>query len=379
MDFRLSDDQKALVGAANAFAAELSAKTDYAGDMPRDLWTLWGEQRWLGACIPEALGGMGHDALSTVLTFEAMGRAGVPRGQLFAVGAHLFGCTVGIARHGSDAQRENWCPRLSAGEAVGALAFTDPGGGSNLDACATAIRVEDDELRLDGSKTFVTNGAHADVFVVLAASDDRKPPFNLSVVLVPRDTDGLAIEPLQGVTGLHQTHPARITLTDCRLPADAVLGRVGGGMAVLLDIMRWERSCILAGLLGALERDLVATTGYLESRGSAEKAAAQFQAVSHALARVRVEIESARWLMYRAAAELDGDGGSLIFAAMSKLATSETLVECGLALQRLAAGHGWTGGLGLAEALNDAIGTLSASGTNEAQLNMIYSQLQREL
>lgn len=315
--------------------------------------------------------------MDSALAFEALGREGIDRGWLFAMGAHLFGCAMAIANHGSEEQRGNWLPRLADGSAKGALAFTEPTGGSDFAGCETSLQIEGDELVLDGRKVLVTNAAVADVFVVLAASPETPSPFGFSIVLVPKDTAGLSTRAIEKPRGLAKTSPAEVILEECRVPATNILGRQGAGMGLLLDVMRWERSCILAGALGALERDLRMATAYLERRRTAS-ASKQLQAVSHSLAEIRARLEAARWLMLRAAWEVDNGKDALMYPAMSKYVVSETLAACTMELRQLVAGAGWTGELDLADALDDACALLSASGTSHVQLNAIYSQMSRE-
>lgn len=358
MDFGLSERGEEWVARATAFA-EIGAAPS---------WPEWGEAGFAGLCLPEEFGGGGEDALTTALAFEALGKSGIDRGALFALGAHLFGCSMGIANHGSAGQKTNWLPHLAKGETVGALAFTEPGGGSNLDGCKSRLVEDGGGYRLSGRKTCITNGMTAGLFLVLARSRDESSPFAYSMVLVPRDTPDVSVTPLEGVRGLGGTMPADILFDDCSLPADAVLRRRDMGMAQLLDIMRWERSCILAGALGALQADLDRCTANLASRG-------HHQAVGHSLARIATRIEAARWLMLRGAWELDHGSDALSIPAMSKLFVSETIADCTLELRRLVAGGAWQGELGLADALDDALAILSASGTSEVQLNTIASQM----
>jgi len=362
MEFGLTEDDEAVIERAASFAR------GFGGSAASPAWSEWGEGGWAGLCIPAEFGGSGTDALATVLAFEALGGAGIDRGSLFALGAHLFGFSMAIANHGSPEQKAGWLPRLAKGEFVGALAFTEPGGGSNLDGCSTALVADDGGYRLTGRKTFITNGATADLYLVLARSREERSPFAYSMVVVPRDTVGLSVVPLTGVRGMAETVPAHLTFDDCRVPGANMLRRKDMGMAQLLDIMRWERSCILAGSLGALQSDLDRVVRHFAPRQ-------QYQAIGHSLARIRTKAEAARWLMLRAAWELDHGGKALLYPAMGKLFVSETIAECTLELRRLLAGAGWQGDLGLTDALDDALAILSASGTSEVQLNTISSQM----
>lgn len=186
MDFAPTEAQKALIVAASDFADALGARFGGNPVLSRELWRFWGSEGWLGLCIPAAHGGGDADALSAVLAFEAMGRAGVSRSQLFGVGAHLFGCAMAIARHGTPEQGARWLPLLAGGEAVGALAFSEPTGGSDLTHCRTLLEREGDGVLLEGRKALVTNGCEADLFLVLARASWLSPPLDVSSLLVPR-------------------------------------------------------------------------------------------------------------------------------------------------------------------------------------------------
>ncbi|MFN2260280.1 MAG: acyl-CoA dehydrogenase family protein [Parasphingopyxis sp.] len=373
MDFAVSSAQDTLISEAGGFAGRLAAQ--FGGDPPmtRDVWKFWGAEGWLGVCVPREYGGRGEDLLSAVLAFEAMGRAGVARSQLFAVGAHLFGCCMALVRHGAEAQRSEWLPRLARGEAIGALAFSEPAGGSDLASCETRLESSEEGYRLNGRKSLVTNGALADLFVMLARMPSAPAPLNVSTLLLGRDSPGLTIDPLEATEGLRHSNQAELAMLGCPVAQADLLGHPGGGMGILLSVMQCERSCILAGFLGALERDLVAVTAHLTERG-----ASGHQAVLHRLATIRTRLETARWLMYRAAWGADRGEKPLLHASMSKLTVSTTLVECTKELAELASGEAWKGRFGLGRALADAIGTLSASGTSHVQLNTIGALLERE-
>lgn len=362
MDFGLTEREEVLVARAATFARGFS---DIDGSPS---WEQWGDGGWAGLCQPEEFGGGGYPALASVLAFEALGRGGLDRGALFALGAHLFGCAMAVANHGSAEQKATWLPRLASGAAVGALGFSEASGGSDLDACGSKLVADGTGYRLSGAKTCVTNGSIADLFVVLARSREQRSPFAYSMVLLPRDTPGLTVTPIEGVRGLGATMPAEVVFDDCPLAESDLLRRGDLGMAQMLDIMRWERSCILAGSLGALQADFERVVRHLSERG-------RHQATDHALARTGTRIEAARWLMLQAAWRLDQGGNDLLRPSTSKLFVSETIAECTGELRRLVAGAAWRGELGLADALDDALALLSASGTSEVQLNTIASQI----
>jgi alkylation response protein AidB-like acyl-CoA dehydrogenase len=377
MQFDWNPGQRGLIDEVRAIAERDLASRPRAAAFDREAWALCGRHGLTGLTLPSALGGRGASAGTAVGAFEALGRGGADRGLLFALGAHLFGCCMAIARAGSAAQREEWGRRVADGRAVAAVAVTEDAGGSNLAGMGTVARSVDGAYVVSGSKTLVTNGPVADVFLLIAAEDPRRGVMGLTAFLVPRATPGLTVQPLEESFGLRGAPMGRVTLEACALPQAARLGRAGGGFAILQLCMQWERTCILAGFLGAAERDLDAAVAYLRERRGQKGRLLDHQAVSHRFARLRARIESARWLTYRGAAAIDAGTDPTVWPAMVKLTVSETVVEVATAILQTLAGAGWLDVNGAATALRDCMGTLSASGTSDAMLNVIASHLGR--
>jgi len=334
-------------------------------------WQYWGRKNWINC------GEQDQDPLTKVIGFEALGKAGLSRSHLFSMGAHLFGCAMAIENHGSPQQKSIWLPKLTSGEAVGALALTGKDGGSDTFDVGATFEKTANGFILEGAKTFVTNAPDADVFIVSANERDNPSSLGSTLFIVPADTKNLQIEPMPDITGLKGSPMATVIFDKCELPKDAVLGEVVQGLGLILSIMRWERSCILAGFLGAAERDIVSVTEHFKNTRDVKGLLLRHQAVSHPLAKTRQKLEAARWVMYRSASDLNKGEGQIYYPALSKYTVSETLVEIAVSLNALMAGRAWRGEMGLAQGLQDVMGTLSASGTNNVQLNAIASQLGR--
>jgi len=168
-----------------------------------------------------------------------------------------------------------------------------------------------------------------------------------------------------------------VKLDRCRIPATAVLGRPRAGLKVFATAMQWERTCLLAGFLGAAERDLGLCVRKLHDRSDREGSMLRHQAVSHRLARMQVKLDGARLLAHRAAWNIDQGHADYAAAATAKLAVSEAIVDCAQDGLRLLAGAGWCGEpVDFAKALADTYGGLFASGTSEIQLEVITRHLQ---
>jgi len=376
MDFALPAELRDRAERARRFA-EGRATAKAGGALDLDTWRAAASFGLFGSASDLAAGG--KSALAAFVLFEAMGRGGLDRSLLFAMGAHLFGCAIPIAAHGTEAQRGKWLAGLVDGSIVGALAITEPQGGSSLDLIQTGAGEAPGGVVLNGEKTLVCNAPDAGVFVLLARQNAIKGPLGLSAFLVPRGAEGLSVARIDSTLGLKAAPMGRLTLKDCFVPADAMLGRAGSGLRVFATAMQWERTCLLACFLGAAERDLAACVGALRARRDADGPLMRHQGVSHALARLKLTLEAARLVGQRGAWAIDRGTADTTTAAMAKLALSEAVAECAEKTLKLMAGSAWQGRpLDFGAALADALGGLFASGTSEIQLDIIARSLSSE-
>jgi alkylation response protein AidB-like acyl-CoA dehydrogenase len=240
---------------------------------------------------------------------------------------------------------------------------------------ATRAEATADGFRLDGIKTLVTNAPDADLFLTVAATRPQRGSFGWSAFLVPRDTPGLSVQRLT-TAGLAGAPMGQVIFDGCAVPSHALLGAEGAGLRVFTTAMLWERTGILAGFLGAAERDLAACIEYVNAGRGAEGPLAAHQAVAHRIARARLRLDRARLLVLRAAWAVESrhkNGQQAV--AMAKHDAAETVVETAMDVLRITAGAGWQNRLGASTALCDTLGTLFASGTSEIQLNIIAASM----
>jgi len=307
---------------------------------------------------------------------EGLGRGGADRGLLFAIGAHLFGCLVPLSIYAGQSLAAQWAGTLRDGTVIGALAVTEAGGGSSLEYIESTMVQTKGGYVLNGRKTLIGDAPEAGVFLVLARQFPERGPLGLTALVVPRDVSGLTVTPI-ATTGLPGLPMGDVIFDQCFVPADAILGGHGFGLRVFATAMQWERSCLLAGFLGAAERDLEACLSLLRDRGGQQGSLLRHQAVTHRLARMKLGLDSARLLMYRAANFLDEGHDDHAVAAMAKIAVSEAIVAAAEDGLRLLAGHAWRAQpIDYAAALSDALGGLSASGTTEIQLEIVARSMQ---
>jgi L-prolyl-PCP dehydrogenase len=381
MDFGWSAAQRELHQATLAFARErLDEGLEQrlaTGSLDREAWRRMAELGLMGLSVPVALGGQGLDALTTARCIEALGQGCSDMGLVFSAMAHLFACTMPLAEHASEPLRRELVPRLVSGELVGANAITEAEAGSDVFALRSrAVRSGDDYL-LTGTKTYVTNGPIADVFLVYASTDPSKGHFGVSAFLVRRDTPGLTVGERFEVMGLSTSPIGSLYLEDCRVPVGARLGEEGDGAHIFKRSMEWERTCLFAAYLGVMERQLEACVGHSADRRQFQRPIGRNQAVSHRLADMKLRLESARWLLYRACWMKDQGEDAELAIALAKLAVSEAAVLSGLDAIRIFGGSGVTVDAGVERALRDAIPSTIFSGTSDMQRTVIAAALGR--
>ena len=372
MDFDWTEHQAKLRQGAIEFASrqlcEGAMDRDREGMFPRQLWKACAEFGLQGILVPEEMGGGGHDLLSVVATLEGIGYGA--RDNVFALTAHIASCESAVARFGSDSQKENWLPRLANGSVIGASAVTEPESGSSaLSLKTTAVESRGDWV-LDGCKTFVTNAPVADLFVVYARTGGPGLA-GVTCFLIPRAIEGLRIGPPMVNMGLRSAPISEIFLDNCRVPTSAVLGSIGSGAMVFNQTIDIERVLTMAPAIGVMERLVERCVEHARERAPGGIPIAKHQAIAHRIADMELELEGARWLLYRAAWRQAQRGTSTRESALAKLAVSEAYVRaCRSALQ-IFGGYGYMADYELERELRDALATTLYVGTSEVQRNLI--------
>jgi alkylation response protein AidB-like acyl-CoA dehydrogenase len=376
MDFTLTDDQETLKRTIVAFARERLNDNMIARDreqcFSRERWRACGELGLQGLPVPETLGGSGFDPLTTAIALDAFGYACTDNGLVFSVAAHLLSCVVPLWKFGTPAQQAAFLPGLCNGTLIGVHAMTEPGSGSDSFSMRTTAVRDGDGWRINGSKTFISNGPEADVVIVFALTDAAKGYHGgVSAFLLERATDGFIASRKIEKMGLRTSPFGELAFDDVWVPDSAIVGSLGGGSAIFTHAMDWERICLFAAHVGQMERILERGVQYARTRQQFGKAISSFQAVSHKLADFKVHLECARLLTYRAATKLEKTRGVAFDAAMAKLFVSESLVKGALDVLQIFAGYGYATEYEIEREVRDAIGSRIYSGTSEMQRNIV--------
>ena len=341
----------------------------------RGLWDACAEFGLTGLPVPEAWGGAGLDAVDTMLVIETLGKTCEDGGLVFSLCAHMFASAVPIWRSGAAALHERYLRDVATGKLLCANATTEPEAGSDIHAMKASARHDGDTFVLDGTKCFITNAPVADLFLVYAKTDPAAGFMGISAFLVPRGTPGLRVVAEHGKTGLRTSPWGTVYLEDCRVPETARLGPEGAGAALFAESMIWERCCLFAYYVGAMERSLSAAIEHARSRKQFGHRLASFQAVQARLVDMKLRLETSRLLLYRTG-ELHRQGRRCDDAvAMCKLWISEAAVQSGLDAIQVFGGAGVSAETGVDALLRDAVPARIFSGTSEMQRLLIARSL----
>ena len=310
--------------------------------------------------------------LSCAVALEALGYGCCDGGLVFSLCAHLLACVVPIWQHGNDEQKRRYLPGLCDGSLVGMQAITEPGSGSDTFAMRTRAEKKGDGWRINGTKTFVSNGPVGDLAIVFAVTDAKKAFHGgVTAFLVPARARGFSAGSKFEKMGLRTSPVGELVFQDLDVPDEAVLGAVGGGSAVFATAMDWERILLVAGHVGVIERLMENSIAYARTRSQFGQAIGKFQGVAHKIADMKTQLEAARLLTYRSAWRLGRTRTVSLDASITKLFASETLVRVALDTVQVHGGYGFMAEYDVERALRDAVGSTIYSGTSEMQRNII--------
>lgn len=376
MDFSWSTEQLEFRQAVIEFAQkalkdDLIAR-DRTSTFSHEFWKKCGEFGIQGLPFPEELGGSGNDIMTTILAMEALGYGCKDNGLLFGLAAQMWSVQMPIFKFGSDEAKAKYLTKMCSGEWVGAHGMSEPDSGSDAFALRTVATRRDGAYVLNGSKTFISEAPVADVFVVFATIDPAKGFLGLTAFVVERTTPGLEVSKEIHKMGLRTSPMAEVIFNDCVVPEANRLGRDGRGGAVFNDSMEWERACILASNIGSMERQLESCVRYAQERRQFGSPIGKFQSVANRLVDMKVRLETARLMLYRAAwTKASGARGASQDAAIAKLYLSEAWVKSCLDAIQVHGGYGYTTEYEVERDLRDSIGGTLYSGTTEIQRNLI--------
>ena len=366
MDFKLSEDNELIRQAAREFAEQvvdpLAVETDRTHKFSPEIYKKMAAQGFTGVPYPETYGGSGGDDISRVLIIEELSKRCASTGgtvSIAQVGAYC------INAYGTEEQKKHYLPPLLGGGELGAFALTEPGAGSDAAAVKTTAVLDGDCYVINGSKCFITGGALAKTVVVFALTQPEKGLKGMSAFIVDRGTPGFTPGKVEEKMGLNGSETAELNFVNCRVPRENLLGQEGKGFGMAMAALDSGRIGIAAQALGMAERALEESASYMKERIQFGKPIAEQQGLSWYLAEMKMRVEAARNLIYRAAWAKQSGERYTMDAAIAKLYASETARFCANLGLQIHGGYGYMKDHVLERIYRDAKLTEIYEGTSE--------------
>lgn len=382
MDFNLPDEMVALREAVARFAAEQigphAQDWDRDEGYPLDMIKRLGQQGFMGIRLPEAYGGAGGDFMTFAIILEEIARH--DGGLALAVEAHNGLCCEHIHFAGTEEQKQRFLPPLAAGEQIGSWCLTEPGSGTDAAALKTRAVRDGDDWILNGTKQFITNGARAGTYVVMALTADaakstQAGKSGISAFIVERNTPGLVVGKLEDKLGMRSSDTVALTFEDVRLPGDQLLGELDHAFTDVKKVLEYGRVMISALSLGLARGALEESVHYATQRKTFGKPISEHQLIQAKLADMAMQIEAARALVDRSVWRLDTGASMAYESALTKLFASEMATRVCMDAIQIHGGYGYLRDYNVERYFRDAKLCEIGEGTSEILRVLVAGRL----
>lgn len=381
MDFSWTSAQQDLKEEVISFAQKnLNAdilNRDVNSVFPRADWRKCADFGIQGLAAPLAYGGRKEniDLLSATLAMEALGYGCKDNGLPFALNAQMWTVQQPIAQFGTELQKEKYLKPLVEGKMIAAHALTEENAGSDVFNMETLATKVDGGYLLNGKKRYITLGPVADVALIFAITNPKVGKWGVSGFIVETNTKGFKATANKPKMGMRSVPFGELSFKDCFVPTENRLGKEGAGWAITIESLEYDRCCILASQLGAMQRQLEENIAFVKKRKQFDKPIGSFQSVSNRIANMKLRLETSRLLLYKVAWLKTQGKPAMIEAAMLKLQLSESFVESSLDAIRNHGGYGYITENEVERDLRDAVGGVIYAGTSDVQRNIISNLL----
>ncbi|MGE8203453.1 acyl-CoA dehydrogenase family protein [Heyndrickxia sp. NPDC080065] len=342
--------------------------------IPRSFWRKMGEQGFLCPDVDEAYGGSGVDWSFSVVINEELERIG---SSLIGIGLHNDIVIPYISAYGTEEQKRRWLPSCVAGECISAIAMTEPGTGSDLANIQTTATLDGDHYLLNGQKTFITNGIHADLVIVACKTNLQAVPKHkgLSLLVVEKDTLGFSRGRKLNKVGLHSQDTAELIFEDCLVPKENLLGEEGEGFTYLMEKLQQERLIVAIAAQVASEKMLQLTMDYVKTRKAFGKQISQFQNTQFKIVEMATDIEMGRTFLDQLVAEHIAGENIVTKVSMAKWKLTEIARNVAVECMQLHGGYGYMEEYEIARRYRDTPVASIYAGTNEIMKTIIAKNL----
>lgn len=353
--------------------APRASRVDKEAVFPVENFKKLGELGLLGLLVPEEYGGTGSDYRSYAIAVEEIGRACGSTGLSYA--AHCSLGTKPIVLFGTEAQKKKYLPKLASGEWIGAWALTEPGTGSDASSQKATAKKQGDHWVLNGTKQFITNATDADISIIMAMTDPSQGRKGISAFVVEKGTPGFYVSKVEKKLGMRGSPTASLTMEDCKIPLENILGEPGEGYKQALMTLEGGRISIGSLALGIGQAALDAALQYAKQREAFGQPIGKFQLIQGYLADMATQVQAARLMLYHAAWMKDHGKRVTLEGSQAKLFASEIASRvCNLCVQ-IHGGYGYIEDFPAERFLRDAKLCEIGEGTSEIQRLLIARQL----
>jgi isovaleryl-CoA dehydrogenase len=376
-DFALGETADMLRETVRSFASDriapIADEIDRSNLFPRHLWPEMGALGLHGITVEEEDGGSGLGYLEHCIAMEEVSRASASVGLSY--GAHSNLCINQIRRNGTAEQKRRYLPKLMSGEHVGALAMSETGAGSDVVSMRTRADRRGERFMLNGSKMWITNGPIAETLVVYAKTDPEAGPRGITAFLIEKGMPGFTTAQKLDKLGMRGSDTGELVFEDCEVPEENVLGKVDGGVRVLMSGLDYERAVLAAGPLGIMQACLDVVLPYVHERKQFGQPIGTFQLMQGKLADMYVTLNACRSYVYAVAKACDRGRTTREDAAGAILFAAEKATQVALDAIQCLGGNGYINDYPTGRFLRDAKLYEIGAGTSEIRRMLIGREL----
>ncbi|WP_449539292.1 acyl-CoA dehydrogenase family protein [Ferdinandcohnia sp. Marseille-Q9671] len=348
------------------------SKWEKDGMIPRTFWTKMGENGFLCPWVDEAYGGLQADFGYSVVINEELEKVGA---SMIGISLHNDIVVPYLTEYGTEEQKKKWLPKCISGEIITAIAMTEPGAGSDLAGIKTTASKSGEHYIVNGQKTFITNGIHADLIVVVCKTDPKERHKGISLLVIERDTPGFSRGRKLEKVGLHAQDTAELIFEDARVPAENLLGTEGKGFSYLMQQLQQERLIVAISAQIAAEEMFKLTVKYVKNREAFGKSVSTFQTVQFRLAEMATEIEIGRTFLNELIEQHMSGKDVVTKVSMAKWWLTDLAKKVASECMQLHGGYGYMEEYEIARRYRDTPVSAIYAGTNEIMKTIIVKNM----
>jgi acyl-CoA dehydrogenase len=380
VEIKLTDDQemfrKMISDIAKKEFSERAKEIDKTHRFPHENVEILRDCGFMGLTIPEEWGGAGMDYTCYSIAVEEISKICASTGTIFS--AHLSLCTVPIEHFGNNEQKEKFLRPLATGVKLGAFALSEPGNGSDAAGMHTHAVEDGDFYVLNGSKAWITNGAVADTYLVLAQTNYELKHKGVTAFIIEKGAEGMSFGKPEDKLGIRASSTTQIHFDNCKVPKSQILGKIGDGFKIAMMTLDVGRIGMASQAIGIAKAAFEDSIKYAQQREAFGQKISEFQAIQFKLADMMVDIEAARLLTYQAISKHDRGEKFTRESASAKLFASETAMKHTVEAVQIHGGYGYTTEYNVERYMRDAKITEIYEGTSEIQRIVIAKELLKE-